>query len=147
MADSPNRGLRRMDGDSLSGSLGAVYRQARELAKLRQALASVLPEDEGRHLVGVSDNGRRLAVFADSPAWATRLRYRAPELEAAAERWRGIRPRLAFKVARHSEAAGHQERSPWLSEHVVNTLEASARTVEDEGLAQALRRLARGAAR
>ena len=147
MADSPNRGLHRLDGKTLSGSLGAVYRQARELAKLRQALVSGLPEDEARHLVGVSDDGRRLAVFADSPAWATRLRYRAPELEAAAVRWRGTRPRLAFKVAQHSGAAERRSHSPWLSEHVVNTLEASARTVEDEGLAEALRRLARGAAR
>ena len=147
MADTPDRGFRRLDRSALTGSLGAVYRQAQEFDKLRQALASALPADESKHLVGVAGNDRRLVVFADSPAWATRLRYRAPDLEAAAIRYRGTRPHLVFKVGERHGVAEQPHRSPWLPERVVNTLESSARTVKDEGLAAALRRLARGADR
>ena len=147
MADTPDRGFRRLDRSTLSGSLGAVYSQAQEFDKLRQALASALPADESKHLVGVAGNDRRLVVFADSPAWATRLRYRSPDLEDAAMRHRGTRPHLVFRVGTRHGVAEQPHRSPWLPERVVNTLESSARTVKDEGLAAALRRLARGADR
>lgn len=147
MADTPDRGFRRLDRSALSGSLGAVYRQAQEFDKLRQALASALPADESKHLIGVAGSDKKLVVFADSPAWATRLRYRAPDLEAAAIQCRGTRPHLVFRVGARHGVAEQPHRSPWLPEHVVNTLESSARTVKDEGLAAALRRLARGADR
>jgi len=112
---------------------------------LRQALASALPADESKHLVGVAGNSKRLVIFADSAAWATRLRYRATDLEAVAVQYRGTRPHLVFKVGMPHGVAEQPHRSPWLPERVVNTLESSARTVKDEGLAAALRRLARGA--
>lgn len=144
MTDTPDKGFRRLDRSALSGSLGAVYRQAQEFDKFRQVLASALPSDESKHLVGVAGNRDRLVIFADSPAWATRLRYRAPDLEAAAVQFRGTRPSLVFKVGTRHGVAEQPPLSPWLPERVVNTLESSARTVKDEGLAAALRRLARG---
>lgn len=144
--DTPRDDFHRLDREALAGSLGAVYRQARALAKLRDTLADVLPPDERKHLVGVCGNERRLVVFADSPAWATRLRYRSPELEAAAAKLRGTRPSLVFRVTVEYGVETPPPRSPWLSERVVDTLESSARTVEDEELAAALRRLARGTA-
>lgn len=147
MVDTPDRGFRRLDRSTLSGSLGAVYRQAQEFDKFRQVLASALPTEESKHLVGVAGNNRRLVIFADSPAWATRLRYRAPDLEAAAMQHCGTRPRLVFRVGVRHGVVEQPHRSPWLPERVVNTLESSARTIKDEGLAAALRRLARGADR
>jgi len=116
---------------------------------LREALADVLEDETRQHLVGVSGTSQRLVIFADTPAWATRLRYQAPDLEAAALGYLGMRPALAFRVMPEDVPLPRSElpRSPWLSERVVATLEASARTVNDEELAEALRRLARGSAR
>lgn len=132
-----------VSGDTLS----AVYRHAHTLAKLRDTLTSALGEDARRHFVGVSGNSQRLVIFADSPAWATRLRYQAPDIEDAAMRHLGSRPSLVFRVLASSQSSTRETpRSPWLPEQVVATLEASARTVGDEALAAALRRLARGAA-
>lgn len=143
-ADTSRDTFHRLDSEALSGSLGAVYRRARALAKLREALVEALPEQERRHFVGVSGSKRRLVIFADSPAWATRLRYCSPDLETAAARHVGVRPNLVFRVAVEHGVPLPPPRSPWLPERVVNTLESSARTVKDEGLAAALRRLARG---
>lgn len=148
MPDSPGKGFRRLDQYASNGALSAVYRHARDLAKLREAIAPALDAEARTHFSGVSGDSRRLVIFADSPAWATRLRYQAPAIEEAALRHLGARPRLAFRVIPDSPMPGDAAvRSPWLSERVVSALEASARTVGDEELAEALRRLARGAAR
>ncbi len=148
MPDSPKKGFRRLDQYASTGALSAVYRHARDLAKLREAIAPALDEDARTHFCGVSGHSRRLVIFADSPAWATRLRYQAPAIEDAALRHFGARPSLAFRVMPDSPMPDQViGRSPWLSEGVISTLEASARTVGDEELAEALRRLARGAAR
>jgi hypothetical protein len=124
-----------------------VYRHAHTLAKLRNILAAALDAENRTHFMGVSGNAQRLIIFADSPAWATRLRYQAPALEDTATPYLGSRPTLIFRVLPNAlPFTPDVPRSPWLPERVVATLEASARTVGDEELAAALRRLARGAA-
>ncbi|MGH8126808.1 MAG: DciA family protein [Gammaproteobacteria bacterium] len=129
-------------------TLAAVYRHAHTLAKLRNTLTEALEPEMRAHFMGVSGNSERLVIFADSATWATRLRYQAPDLEEAATRHLGSRPALVFRVLTDlSPSAPATLRSPWLPERVVATLEASARTVGDDELAAALRRLARGAAR
>lgn len=147
MPKTPREGFRRLNQCPTGPGLSEVYRHARVLAKLGDVLAGALDPQARRHFSGVSGDARRLVVFADSPAWATRLRYQAPDLEAAAVRHLGHRPRLEFRVLTDApQPFAETPRSPWLSQRVVETLEASARTVDDEELAEALRRLARGAA-
>jgi len=148
MSKTPKVGFRRLDQCAPGDTLSAVYRHAHRLAKLRAALAEALEVEIRQHLVGVSGTSQRLVIFADTSGWATRLRYQAPDLEAAALDHLGTRPTLVFRVMPDAPPLhSATPRSPWLSERVVATLEASARTVEDEELAEALRRLARGAAR
>lgn len=148
MPNTPNVGFRRLDQCAPGDTLSAVYRHAHRLAKLREALAAALEDEARRHLMGVSGNSQRLVVFADTSGWATRLRYQTPVLEAAALDYLGTRPALVFRVMPEDVPTLRSDtpRSPWFSERVVATLEASARTVKDEDLAEALRRLARGAA-
>lgn len=148
MPDNSKNAFRRLDRCVSGNTLVAVYRHAHTLAKLRSTLAEALDTDTRKHFMGVSGNPERLAIFADSPAGAMRLRYQAPALEQAAASHLGSRPALAFRVLTNppSSLRATPPRSPWLPERVVNTLEASARTVGDEALAAALRRLARGAA-
>lgn len=148
MPDTPHVGFRRLDQCVPGDTLSAVYRHARRLAKLHETLAEALDDDVRKHLMGVSGNSQRLVIFADTSGWATRLRYQTPVLEAAALDYLGTRPALAFRVMPEDAPTLRSDtpRSPWFSERVVATLEASARTVKDKELAEALRRLARGAA-
>lgn len=142
-------GLRRLDQCVREEALAAVYRRARRLAMLHTRLAAVLPAETRAHFLGISEQPRYCILFADSAAWATRLRYQAPALEKAAFDALGVRPVLRFRVLAPNAVSplpASRMRSPWLPESVVETLEASARTVDDEELAAALRRLARGAA-
>jgi len=125
-------------------SLGDVYRRAAELGRLRRHLARALAPDLALHLAGVSGDRNRLVLYSDSAAWATRLRYQAPVLERAAAAALGGRPQLAFRVLPPREAAKRpDETREVLPERSRAVLESAARTVGDEELAAALRRLAR----
>lgn len=121
---------------------GALCMHARRLAKLRAVLAAALTEEEAPHFVGVSANASELVIFTDSPAWCTRLRYRSPQLEAAVEKLLERPRRLVFRTQPMPFRAAEAPRRPPLSERAVATLNASARTIADQPLAAALRRLA-----
>ncbi len=135
-----------MSALSLKGLPGDLTAQARRLAWLRDRLVAALGGQEGAHVVGVSLHGNRLTVFADSPAWCMRLRYRAPELEATVQSLLGQRPQIRFRV---QPPAFTREPAPRraLPESAVAALDAAARSIEKGGaengpLAAALRRLA-----
>ncbi|MGH7688564.1 MAG: hypothetical protein ACREN3_03090 [Gemmatimonadaceae bacterium] len=132
----------RLERLTLDEPLGAVYRWARELALLRDAVAAVLPATESVHLVGVSTAAPgRLILFSDSAAWCTRLRYHAPMLEAAALPFLGLRPRLEFRTLPAVFQSAPSQRLP-LSARATATLRSAARTIKDPALAAALKRLA-----
>ena len=67
------------------GDLASVIRRARELGELTDALSRALPEDYAGAVVAANlrDDGN-LVVIAASSAWASRLRYEADTLLAAA---------------------------------------------------------------
>ena len=142
MAERP--GPRRIGDRAPAGTLGAVYRQARDLARLRRHLARALTPDLAPHLAGVSGDRARLVVYADSAAWATRLRYQAPVLEKAAADLLGARPRLVFRnVPKRERGQPAESDARGLTDAARATLESAARTIGDEELAAAIRRLAR----
>jgi len=125
----------------LEGLASGLKARTRELARLRDALAATLDSEGRTHFTGVSANVRKLVIFADSSAWCTRFRYRAPQFEAVAQDLTGIRPQMEFKVQlpmfRQAPAARQA-----LSAEAVRCLESAARSIDDEALARALRRLA-----
>lgn len=139
MPESP--GLQPLIRKASDDAIPTVYRRARRLAKLKGALIRALEPEEGAHLLGVSATGPRLVVFADSSAWATRLRYRAPALETAAQAHIGATPQLVFRTlpARVSHPAPARVA---LSPRARATLASAARTISDPELAAALLRLA-----
>lgn len=126
---------------SLEGLPGNVRARARQLARLRDALAAALSKEEAAHLVGVHTGANRLVIFTDTSAWCTRLRYRIAQFEAVAENQMGALPHIQFKV---QPPIYQQREAPYrpLSESAVQALESAARTIDDEPLAAALRRLA-----
>ena len=65
--------------------MASVIRRARELGELTDALSKALPEEYAGAVVAANlrDDGN-LVVIAASSAWASRLRYEADTLLAAA---------------------------------------------------------------
>lgn len=139
MASRP--GPTRIGARAPEAALEAVYRRARRLATLRKTLAAALDPGEAAHLAGVSGEGARLVIFADSAAWATRLRYRAPQFERALREQLGLCPQLIFRVLPESERVAPPSRAG-LPARARAALESAARTIRDPDLAGALRRLA-----
>lgn len=125
----------------LEAPLGAVCRHARRLASLRAALAATLGMPDGSHLAGVSLSSERLTVYADSPAWCTRLRFRAPAIEDTAERHIGRRLRLVFRTQPGTFRNPVPSQTP-VSPRAASVLRSAARSINDPALAAALRRLA-----
>jgi hypothetical protein len=74
------------------GDLASIIRRARELGELTDALSRALPDDCAGAVVAANlrEDGN-LVVIAASSAWASRLRYEADTLLAAA-RAAGLNP-------------------------------------------------------
>lgn len=133
----------------LLGSHGPIAEQIerqRRHAGLLDEVRALLPVAERPHCVHVSREGETLSLTLDSAAWATRLRYRIPDL-AAALAPRGI---TGVKVKIQPAGAGVPGRSAAsrgpvgtrLSASVVSHLLAAADQMDDPELGEALRRLA-----
>ena len=60
--------------------VGRLLAEARVREALTDQFRALLPERESRHYVVATLRGTRLVVHANSASWATRLRFRAPEL-------------------------------------------------------------------
>ncbi|NNF40029.1 MAG: DUF721 domain-containing protein [Woeseiaceae bacterium] len=70
---------------SNNGDLGDIVRRAREMGELTGVLLGSLPEDHARAIVAANVRaGGELVVIAATSAWASRLRYEADVLLAAA---------------------------------------------------------------
>ncbi len=59
------------------GTLPRLLDHSRALAQLDQALRKALPEPLNEHCHVINLRGQTLTLAADSPAWATRLRYQS----------------------------------------------------------------------
>lgn len=60
--------------------LQSVWRQAQQLAQLNTLVSSYLGSQLSQHCTIAGIKGEQLIVYADSPAWATRLRYQSTDL-------------------------------------------------------------------
>jgi len=127
-----------------------IDRQARQDGVLGEVRA-LLPAGERPHCLRASSQDGVLVLTVDSAAWATRLRYRIPALLDALEPTgitaikariqppgRGpIGPRPGGRIQ------GQAPRGMRISAAVADHLLAAADDIEDPGLAEVLRRLAR----
>ena len=86
------------------GDLASLVRRAQDMGELASALVQALPPDEGASILAanIRDDGE-LVVLCRSPAWASRLRFAADTLIAAA-RARGAEvSRCSVRVARGAD--------------------------------------------
>ncbi|HYQ71782.1 MAG TPA: DUF721 domain-containing protein [Gammaproteobacteria bacterium] len=63
-----------------TGPLAGLLGQARDLRKMEARLAAILPTPLDAHCHILSIRNSVLVLAADSPVWAARLRFHAPQL-------------------------------------------------------------------
>ncbi len=124
-----------------------LWARAREMDRLLTAVRRALPEPLGQHCVGALRQDRHLTLFADSPLWATRLRYAGPSLlEGLGAPARGLRE-VRVRVALPQGGVPRITPGPRpLSEEVARLIEETAAGLPDKELGEALGRLVRRAA-
>lgn len=86
--------------DLLAGNdLSQLVSRAREAGELDARVRSLLPEALAAHVTGAAFHDDTVVVLVDSAAWASRLRFHAPELvERLAPRYDGAVTRVRVKV-------------------------------------------------
>ena len=126
------------------GGLGRLLERAGRLRRLHGRFSEALPEELRPHCQVVNVRGDTLVVSCDSAAWGARLRYLERQLlgqlGVAGLRRLRVKVRPPEHPAVAARPAGH---SPRLDKAGAALIESAARGVDDAGLAEALRRLAR----
>lgn len=126
-----------LQGDSDTRSL---IRQAKEdaarLAKIRQQL----PPDVVHHCTGVHQRGSTVVLYADSPAWASRMRFAARTLTQQLDIGQVI-----IRVVPPTPAAKNRKKAipPRRSEAAAEFLDHSADCCDDPQIQNRLRRIAK----
>ena len=95
------KSLENLLNPSKDGDLANLVRRAREMGELASALARALPPEEAAAIVAanVRDDGE-LVVLCRSSAWASRLRFAADALLAAARAQGARATRCSVRVVR-----------------------------------------------
>lgn len=129
--------LRRSDSD-----IAAIRRQTGQLERATRRLNAVLPARIHGHWQVASLSAERLIITAESSAWATPLRACQADLLKAAGDLLGAPPaRLQIRLAAPPPARPPREPVS-LSADTAAHLESAARGMDNERLAESLRRLA-----
>ncbi len=127
----------------ISGHL-SLTAQVRQLAAIDRQVKACLPADLAKHcqVAGYGNGSLRLAT--DSPAWAARLRFQALQLvkQLTNQGMAGLHS-VQVRIIPQAIKPKLPSRKPHLATENAQLLEQTAKTIDDPGLAQALRRLAR----
>tara|TARA_R110002096_G_scaffold116164_3_gene251744 strand:+ start:2600 stop:2899 length:300 start_codon:yes stop_codon:yes gene_type:complete len=83
----PSKKLENLLNPSTDGDLGDLISRARRMGELTDILCKSLPDSDRAAIVAanIRENGEMVVICASS-AWASRLRYEADKLLAAARR-------------------------------------------------------------
>lgn len=131
---------------SIAAYLIAVDRNTKLLREVRSALPPALKS----HCLHASLEGGVLTLVTSSPVWAWRLRFFGPELKHSLCSRYGSIDKWRVRIRPHSVTPGSGSDGSWkykLSTTTVQHLIETASAIDDECIAQALRRLAQAGAR
>ena len=127
-----------------SPEVADILGRARFLARIRAALLEVLPEAIAPQMQVAGYDDYLLRLHVGNAAWATRLRYMEANLrQALAQRMRLHIDRVEVKV--RPIGLGPFARAPQprlMSTNTRQHIELTARYIQDQPLAEAMRRLA-----
>lgn len=118
-------------------------------ARVHQAVRRVLAAELRPHCLHATLEGGRLCLLTDSPVWASRLRFVAPELLVALGAQGTVATEVRVRIAPaagQGSGMGGERAAARLSQATVAHLRVAAATMEDADLAAALLRLAGGGA-
>ena len=127
-----------------SREIGRLLEETRQQAEITEQIRRRLPESLRPHLVAARLHRGELLLYADSPAWSSRLRYLSRDLkrqlQGRGQGVRGLRVRVALG---NFTTPGKKARIRRLSPANARLLEQTADHTTSPELAAALRRLAR----
>lgn len=124
-----------------TAGLTALAAEARKHESATAKVAALLPSDLAPHCRAVVDRGRQLVIYVDSPAWATRYRFLAPELGrrlATPER----APQIIIRILPERAVPEVPLQPAVRSRRGASDVRATAASLGDTPLARALARLA-----
>ena len=130
---------------SVSGPLAGTLAHAASLKRLQPLVLKALPPDLAGHCQPANLRGKTLVIHADSPAWAAKMRFHAPQLVQRLRQESGL-SKLARCEVRVSPAS-----APALSDKPVaaaisvqsrEQLRTAAKGFKDPRLQTAFQRLA-----
>jgi hypothetical protein len=95
------KSLENLLNPSKDGDLASIVRRAKDMGELASALVRALPPEEGAAILAanVREDGE-LVVLCQSSAWASRLRFCADALLAAARAHGAEASRCSVRVSR-----------------------------------------------
>ncbi|MDD3449564.1 MAG: DUF721 domain-containing protein [Gammaproteobacteria bacterium] len=131
--------------ESRAGRLTPLLERVRLLQRVENLLRKILGADMAGHCRAGGIAGGRLVLLADSPVWATRIRYAVPALlEQLGDAGDVPVREIQVRVGRLGIARGKApRRARPLGEETARNLRETAEAVGDEALRAALLRLAR----
>jgi len=129
----------------LRGSLpSSVVEHARQLSRIERAVLSALPDQFVSHCRIANLRHGELLLWADSPAWAAKLRYLIPGLQSAILETLQIEIRhTTIQIDPVAERRPAEGKNRSITEVGSNHLEQAAATTDYPPLRNALNRLAR----
>ena len=126
-------------------ALSGLVRSITEHQQLLDYIRALLPKSMAPHCLAAIRNGNNLTLFADSPAWSSRLRYLTAELlrtlsnnEPRIDRIK-IRVIPAIKRPETNRTKRHPNALP---KEEAEQIKSTADFIDDPELSAALRRLA-----
>lgn len=128
-----------------TGVLAGLLARSRELRKMDNLLAELLPAPLNSHCRVLSIKNTMLVLAADSPVWAARLRFHAPHLvKQLAQQPSGKRCTIHVRVRPPESALVPPPRKPGLRPGIqgIAALQQAAQTISDPKLKTALLKLA-----
>jgi len=128
-----------------TGRLAGLLEQARVLREMDALLEGLLPPPLNSHCRILSMGNNALTVAADSPVWAARLRFHAPQLaDQLAQRLPGRRCAINVRVRPGETSHPVLQRRPATRPGAQGAaaLQQAAQTVSDPELKTALLKLA-----
>ncbi len=138
--------------DSFNSRLDdSLRKRANELGRLTTLLRSELPPESDGHYQVANIRDRTLVILTDSPVWTTKLRQLGPRILTILQN-NGNKNVLHIRVIsrpEHSAAIKASERvvskPRQISHQATELLKQTASYIENEGLREALKQLARHA--
>lgn len=119
--------------------------QIQQLNQVQACLERILPDDLGPHYRATAILGDSLILHAESPAWATRLRYLIPDMLAALSGMPDLRDirSIRIRTVPHSPPATGEKPHRTLSADTAKLLRDVAGSIQDPKLRATLLRLSR----